>query len=228
MNKLFSVMGLVGAGVLTGCMPSGVYQPPQAPQTLDYSREVNANFDTTWTTITNVAGATFFNIKNFDKGSGLMTLEYDNIRGNIGAYISCGQFASSQAAPINPHPDPKSAINYMSINDIQMHLSGRANVMARPVSDSKTSIQINSQYKLVMTQKIGDKIETIGVWNFTSREPETRAAYVAYKSTNVTCQSSNKLESDFLTEVTARLPSASSPAQIVEQPEPVTKKRTRK
>jgi hypothetical protein len=45
MNKLFSVMGLIGAGDLTGCMPSGVYQLPQAPQTLEYSREVNANFD---------------------------------------------------------------------------------------------------------------------------------------------------------------------------------------
>lgn len=221
-------MGLISAGVLTGCMPSGVYQPPQAPQTLDYSREVNANFDTTWTTITNVAGATFFNIKNFDKGSGLMTLEYDNIRGNIGAYISCGQFASSQAAPINQHPDPKSAINYMSINNVQMHLSGRANVMARPVSDGKTSIQINSQYTLVMTKNINNKIETIGEWNFTSREADTKVADVAYKPTNVTCQSSNKLESDFLTEVTARLPSTSSPAPIVEQPEQVTKKRTRK
>lgn len=222
-------MGLIGAGVLTGCMPSGVYQPPQAPQTLDYAREVNANFDTTWSTITNVAGATFFNIKNFDKGSGLMTLEYDNMRGNVGAYINCGQFSSSQAAPINPHPDPRSAINYMSINDIQMHLSGRANVMARPIADGKTSIQINSQYTLVMTQKIGDKIETIGAWNFTSREPDTKVAYVAYKSTNVTCQSSNKLESDFLTEVTARLPSVSSPAPaLVEPAKPVSKKTSRK
>lgn len=228
MNRLFSVLGFASAALMTGCMPSGVYQPPQVPQTLDYSREVNANFDTTWTTITNVAGATFFNIKNFDKGSGLMTLEYDNLRGNIGTYVNCGQFASSQAAPINPHPDPKSAINFMSINNVHMHLSGRANVMARPGSDGKTSVQINSQYKLVMTQKIGEKIETIGVWEFTSREPDTKVAYVAYKRTNVTCQSSNKLESDFLTEVTARLPSVSSPAPVVEAPAPVSKKRTRK
>lgn len=228
MNKFIAVSVLACASVLTGCVPAGVYQPPQAPQTLQYSREVNANFDTTWTTITNVAGATFFNIRNFDKGSGLMTLEYDNIRGNVGAYINCGDFISSQAAYKNPHPDPKSAINYMTISDVQMHLAGRANVMARPVSDSKTSIQINSQYTLIITKKIGDKTETIGTWDFTSREPDTKTADIAYKPTSVTCQSSNKLENDFLTEVTARLPSISSPAPVIEPPAPVTKKRARK
>lgn len=228
MNKLFAVSALTTASLLTGCMPTGVYQPPQAPQTLEYSREVSSNFDATWSTITNVAGATFFNIKNFDKGSGLMTLEYDNIRGNVGAYIACGEFVSNQAAYKNPHPDPKSAINYMTINDLQMHLSGSANVMARPISDSKTSVQINSQYTLTITRKVGDKFESVGVWKFTSREPDTQTVDVAYKPTNVTCQSSNKLEKDFLTEVTARLPSNISPAPAVEPPTPATKKRTRK
>ena len=133
MNKLFALTAVTTTCLLIGCMPTGVYQPPQAPQSLEYSREVNSNFDATWSTITNVAGATFFNIKNFDKGSGLMTLEYDNIRGNVGAYITCGEFISTQAAYKNPHPDPKSAINYMTINDLQMHLSGSANVMARPI-----------------------------------------------------------------------------------------------
>ena len=228
MKKLTAATTLASAGLLTGCVPAGVYQPPQAPQTLAYSREVNSGFDATWSTITNVAGATFFNIKNFDKGSGLMTLEYDNIRGNVGAYITCGEFVSSQAAYKNPHPDPKSAINYMTIGDLQMHLSGRANVMARPVSDSKTNVQINSQYTLTITRKVGEKIEPIGVWNFTSREPDTKTADVAYKPTSVTCQSSNKLENDFLTEVTARLPSNISPAPVVESPAHATKKRVRK
>jgi len=228
MNKLFAATTLASVSLLTGCLPAGVYQPPQSPQTLDYSREVNANFDSTWSTITNVAGATFFNIKNFDKGSGLMTLEYDNMRGNVGAYISCGEFVSNQAALKNPHPDPKSVVNYMTIGEVQMHLSGRANVMARPVSDAKTLVQINSQYTLIMTKKVGDKIEPIGEWNFTSREPDTKTVDVAYKPTNVTCQSSNKLENDFLTEVTARLPSNSSPLPATEQPAPVTKKRSRK
>jgi hypothetical protein len=59
MNKLFVVTVAASASLLTGCVPVGAYQPPQAPQTLDYSREVNANFDATWSAITNVAGATF-------------------------------------------------------------------------------------------------------------------------------------------------------------------------
>lgn len=208
MNKTFSATLFAAGCLVSGCMPVGVYQPPQAPQTLEYSREINANFDSAWTTITNVAGATFFNIKNFDKGSGLMTLEYDNIRGNVGAYVNCGEFASNQAASKNPHPNPKSVINYMSINDVEMHLSGRANVMARPASDTKTMVQINSEYYLTITKRIGDKTHKLGEWHFSSREPDTQIADVNYKSTSVTCQSSNKLENDFLTEVAARLPAA--------------------
>lgn len=90
----------------------------------------------------------------------------------------------------------------------------------RPISDSKTNVQINSQYTLTITRKVGDKFESVGVWNFTSREPDTQTVDVAYKPTNVTCQSSNKLEKDFLTEVTARLPSISSPAPVAEPPAP--------
>lgn len=228
MNQFLAATGILTASLLTGCAATGVYQPPQAPQTLDYSREVNANFDTTWTTVTNVAGATFFNIKNFDKGSGLMTLEYENIRGNIGAYVNCGEFASNQSASKSVHPNPKSVINYMSISDIVMRLSGKANVMARPASDTKTQVQINSQYTLVIDKKIGDKMERIGEWHFTSREPDTQKADVSYHPTNVTCQSSNKLESDFLTEVTARLPSTSQPEPVAAPSATTSKKRSRK
>lgn len=228
MNKIFVATILATGSLLTGCAPTGVYQPPQAPQTLDYSREVNANFDTTWTTITNVAGATFFNIKNFDKGSGLMTLEYENIRGNVGAYVNCGEFASSQSARKVVHPDPKSVINYMTINDVIMRLSGKANVMARPAADNKTTIQINSQYTLVIDKKIGDKLERVGEWHFTSREPDTQKADVSYSPTHVTCQSSNKLENDFLTEVSARLPSNVKPEPVAEPAAPANKKRSRK
>jgi len=228
MNKFLAATFFVASNLLAGCVATGVYQPPQAPQTLDYSREVNANFDSTWSTITNVAGATFFNIKNFDKGSGLMTLEYDNIRGNIGAYVNCGEFVSNQSAQKTIHPNPKSVINYMTISDLIMHLSGRANVMARPVADNKTQVQINSQYTLVIDKKIGDKVERVGVWNFSSREPDTQKADVSYRPTNVTCQSSNKLENDFLTEVSARLPSTARPEPVAEPSEPSKKKRSRK
>lgn len=231
MSKTLAATLIASSSLLGGCVASGIYQPPQAPQTLDYSREVNANFDTAWTTITNVAGATFFNIKNFDKGSGLMTLEYDNIRGNVGSYVNCGEFASSQAPSKTSHPNPKSVINYMSINDIEMHLSGRANVMARPVSDSKTMVQVNSEYFLTVTKRIGDKTHKLGEWHFSSREPDTQTADVSYKPTQVTCQSSNKLENDFLTEVGARLPAGNvgtsqpAPDSAIT---PVTKKKLRK
>jgi hypothetical protein len=193
---------MLGTGLLTGCA-TGVYQPPQAAQTQSFSREVNANFDKTWSAITNVAGSTFFSIKNFDKGSGLMTLDYDNMRGNVGAYVTCGIVAGGQTPLRTIHPDPKSAINYMTGHEIT--LSGTANIMARPASDKQTTVQVNSQYTLSIYQKYSNQRTLIGTWHFTSREPDTQMVDVNFRKTNVTCQPSYKLENDFLTEVGARL-----------------------
>jgi hypothetical protein len=68
------------AAFVASCAPPARYSPPPAAKATDFYREVDGSFDTVWSRVTNVAGATFFNIKNFDKGSGLMTLDYSNLR----------------------------------------------------------------------------------------------------------------------------------------------------
>lgn len=186
---------------LTGCGTS-VYQPPPTPPTTDFSREFDAPFDRVWSAVTFVAGSTFFNIKNFDKGSGLMTLEYSNLRGGPGPYISCGTLSGGLPAFGVITPEPNSVLNTIAS---YMTLSGRANITVRARGSRRTTVQVNSLYDLTVFQSLGNQRILVGHWQFSSREPDSQIIPVAFQRTNVQCQPSYKIERDFLTEVGARL-----------------------
>jgi hypothetical protein len=188
--------------LLAGCGPPSVYQPPPTPDTTEFSRDLNASFDQVWSAVTYVAGSTFFNIKNFDKGSGLMTLEYSNMRGGPGPYVSCGTMTGGLPPLGVITPEPNSVLNYIAS---YMTLSGRANITVRSRGPKRTTVQINSSYELTVYQGSPGNRVLIGQWQFTSREPDSKPVAIAFRRTTVTCQPSYKIESDFLTEVAARL-----------------------
>jgi hypothetical protein len=188
--------------LLAGCGTPAVYQPPPTPSTTEFSRDLNASFDQVWSAVTFVAGSTFFNIKNFDKGSGLMTLEYSNLRGGPGPYVTCGTMTGGLPAHGVITPEPNSVLNYIAS---YMTLSGRANITVRARGPKRTTVQINSSYELTVYQGAPGNRVLVGQWQFTSREPDSKPVGIAFRSTTVTCQPSYKIESDFLTEVAARL-----------------------
>jgi hypothetical protein len=188
------------ACVASACVPS-VYQTPPDPQTTEFSRELNASFDQTWSAVTYVAGSMFFDIKNFDKGSGLMTLEYSNMRGGPGPYITCGTMTGG--LPLGKiTPEPNSVLNYFAA---QMSLSGRANITVRSRGAKRTTVQVNSLYDLTVYRRLGDNIVLAGNWQFTSREPDTKIVPIGFERIAVTCRPTYKIENQFLTEVGARI-----------------------
>ncbi len=191
----------VVALLLSGCSPQ-IYSPPPVADTTEYSRDLNASFDQAWSAVTYVAGSTFFNIKNFDKGSGLMTLDYSDLRGGPGPYITCGTLTGGlpPVGTITPEPDSV-------LNDIAsfMTLSGRANITVRARGPRRTTVQVNSIYDLTVVQGSPPYQHLVGHWQFTSREPDSQTVHIAFRNTLVTCRPSYKLENDFLTEVAARL-----------------------
>lgn len=190
--------------LIAGCVSTGIYQAPDAVQTQKFSRELNASSDQVWSAVTYVAGSTFFNIRNFDKGSGLMTLDYSNLRGGLGSYVSCGVMKNGSAPMQTITPEPNSVLNHIA--DF-MSLSGSANITMRSASGKppKTTVQINSQYVLTVYRAIGNERRVVGVWRFTSREADTQTVMVNFKPTAITCRPSYKIESEFLTEVGARI-----------------------
>ncbi|MBS0447656.1 MAG: hypothetical protein JSR59_17070 [Proteobacteria bacterium] len=190
--------------LLAGCAAPAAYQPPPTPETTDFSRDMNASFDQVWAAVTYVAGSTFFDIHNFDKGSGLMTLTYSNLRGGPGPYITCGTMTGELPPLSTITPEPNSVLNGLAQ---QMALSGRANITVRPRGAGRTTVQINSGYDLVVSGQplLQAQRVVIGHWQFTSREADTQPVLIGLQRTMVTCRPSYKIERDFLTEVAARL-----------------------
>jgi hypothetical protein len=195
----FVVMLLVG-----GCGGPAVYTPPPVPSTTEFSRDLNASYDQVWAAVTYVAGSTFFDIKNFDKGSGLMTLEYSNLRGGPGPYITCGIMTGGLPPLGVITPEQNSVLNYIAS---RMSLSGRANITVRARGPRRTTVQVNSLYDLEVDGHLPfqEQLVLIGHWQFTSRESDAHPVMIGFQRTLVTCQPSYKIENDFLTEVAARL-----------------------
>ena len=169
-----------------------------------FSRDLDAPFDVVWSSVTNVAGATFFGIKNFDKGSGLMTLDYSNMR-EFGYYVDCGSLTGGLAIQFQNFPGlpQHSVLNSVPLKKID--LAGTGNITIRAIGPRKTHIQINSLYELTgyNTDVVDGKVvlTEAAQWRFTTRDAD--AQQVGYR--NIICRPSYKLESDFLTEVSARL-----------------------
>ena len=191
------------------CGPPPTYVPPAAP-TASFSRELNASYDQVWSAMTNAAGANFFRIKHFEKVSGLMTLDYPDLR-SMGSYVDCGSLPDWRPLnPVNPisGTQPTSALNAALIWVYKFELSGTGNITVRAVGPKKTVIQINSQYDLLGFEH-EDKLDEHGQprlhvayeWKFTTGDLATQR--VGFY--NITCRPSYKIEEDFLKAVSARL-----------------------
>jgi hypothetical protein len=197
----FGLLPLFGS-VLTSCGPPGAYVPPPTPPTSSFSRELPASFDQAWSAITNVAGATFFSIKNFDKASGLMTLDYSDLK-VANAYIECGTMSGGMPLVSFPATRPNAVQNYMLISGLT--LAGTGNITLRAVGPKRTQIQINSLYRLRAFRRTDQGNVVVSEWKFTTRDADSEMAPVDFRNTQVTCRPSYKLEEEFLTEVEARL-----------------------
>jgi len=177
--------------LLTAC---ATYVPPEPGSPEAYSRDLDASYDDTWSAITYVAGESFFNIKNFEKASGLMTLDFD--LKDVNPYVDCGTAVNHMTNETEP------ALGALLLSGVS--LSGTANIDIRAESRHRTAIQFNAQYTLT-GYRIGPDGNPAPVvqWQFTSGNSDTET--VSELNLPVTCRSSYKIEQDFLTEVSARL-----------------------
>jgi hypothetical protein len=173
---------------LSSCA-SYVPPPPAAPE--EFSREMNASYDRTWSAITYVAGASFFKIKAFEKASGLMTLDF--ALKNVLPYVNCGTAENSTTHQSTP------ALGALGLAGVD--LEGTANINIRSEGPRRTAVQFNSHYVLSGYRPTGyGALAKVVEWNFNSGSSDTQNLGIA-----VTCQPSYKIEHDFLTEVAARL-----------------------
>ena len=183
--------GLASATAFFALSACATYVPPTPASPEQFSRDMNASYDRTWSAITYVAGASFFKIKAFEKASGLMTLDFD-VK-DVLPYVDCGTAQNSTTHQATP------ALGALGLAAVG--LKGTANITIRSEGPKRTAVQFNSQYHLSGYRPTGyGTVEKVVEWNFNSGSADTQNLGVA-----VTCQPSYKIERDFLTEVAARL-----------------------
>jgi hypothetical protein len=189
MKSKFLPLGVVV--LLAAC---ATYVPPRPGSPESYSRDLDASYGDTWSAVTYVAGESFFNIKNFEKASGLMTLAFD--LKDVNPYVDCGTAVNHATNTTEP------ALQALLLSGVS--LSGTANINIREESRNRTAIQFNAQYTLT-GYRIGPDGNPAPVvqWQFTSGNDDTET--VSEVGIPVTCRSSYKIEQDFLTEVSARI-----------------------
>jgi hypothetical protein len=173
---------------LAGC---ATYVPPAPASPEQFSTDLNASYDRTWSAVTYVAGASFFKIKAFEKASGLMTIDFQ--LKDVTPYVDCGTAANSTTHQNTP------ALLALGLSAVS--LTGTANINIRSEGPKKTAIQFNSQYTLDgFRPSAYGGVEKVVEWQFNSGSSDTQNLGVM-----VTCRPSYKIERDFLNEVSARL-----------------------
>jgi hypothetical protein len=125
-------------GVLVSVTACATYVPPAPASPEEFSRDLPASYDRTWSAVTYVAGASFFKIKAFEKASGLMTLDFD--LKDVVPYVDCGSAVNSTTKQTNPA--------LLALGLSALSLEGTANVNIRSEGRHGTAIQFNSQYTL--------------------------------------------------------------------------------
>ena len=129
--------------VLASCatIPQQSYSPPTI---VDYSNSItfNNSKDEVWAALVNSASSSFFAIKNFEKDSGLMTLDFGSSRPED--FVDCGTWSGGGFEDFD----------YIQRNKavgISMSLSGIMNLLVLAEDKSKTTLRVNARYILNMS-----------------------------------------------------------------------------
>ena len=126
-----------GILILSGC--SGKYTPPSFGSPGEYSVVIDESFDETWGKVIDYSSSTFFSIDNFEKESGLLTLEFGG--SDPSSFIDCGNFEAKS---------PKVNYNGSYVGYLETYangnLAGKMNISIKPVSETKTRVRVNARY----------------------------------------------------------------------------------
>lgn len=122
---------------LQGCATASYTPPPTAAaDPSEYTIIVNKPYDVAWQDLINHASSTFFAIDQFEKDSGLMTLEFG--ASDAARFIDCGEWNDSTGFSGNYASHLAQRFNGT--------LSGKMNILVSPEGDDQSRIRVNARY----------------------------------------------------------------------------------
>lgn len=121
------------------------YTPPiESPSDSDELRAiVPRSYDETWTDLVDAVASTFFSVKNFEKASGLLTLEYDSLI--PGSYVDCGRWKT-----LYSNGEVESDVPYLDRpfdpETQRISINARINLRVEEVSPNATEVEVTALY----------------------------------------------------------------------------------
>ncbi|MCA9808927.1 MAG: hypothetical protein KC473_01185 [Candidatus Dadabacteria bacterium] len=179
-NSARIILVLIGVLLIYGCNPKVI--PPSAS---NYSKgdnqiTIDKSFEEIWPALIEFSSTSFFVIRNFEKDSGLLTLDFST---DPSEFIDCG----SLEVPLYNYNGPTiSAFERWGYAE----LDGSMNVFVKPISPNVTQISVNARY--VFTGNSGGEGEQ--VWTFDTGGSDTKPIGVV----SITCQPTHKAENAIL------------------------------
>ena len=156
--KIKSITILMASFLMMSCV-SAVYVAPENLEKIENTRVVNKNFDDTWSALIAYAGTSFFSIDDFEKNSGLMTLNFSS--SNPEEYITGGFWKRTTILPYEGD-----YVGYLE-KYYESTFSGKMNIVVQSIDDSSTRITINARYIYTSGALKGQTISTsVETWSF--------------------------------------------------------------
>lgn len=174
---LFSIFSLSSCGLPAYAPPSMSFMSQNA------TGSINKNYDKVWISLMDYSATTFFVITNFEKDSGLLSLQFSSE--SPGEFVDCGYIKTlTYSGPIvNMWP--------LGVGGFTQ-LNGSMNVFVKPVSRDVTQIRVNARYILQANYMHPQ------TWIFDTGGSDTKKM----SSLLVTCQPTYKAERTILDGVT--------------------------
>lgn len=179
-----SGLALLGACATAPPQPTYTYTPPNGLESISNSRTIDASFDDTWKALIDYVSGTYFQIRNFEKASGLLTLSFG--AADIPRFVDCGMWQQSGSPPV-PYID----------RNMRYRLDGQMNLFVESVTPQRTRIRVTTHY--VLRDGAGN------VYEFTSNAPATIHPDDLAPGTipTRTCRSTHAAEKQILTGISA-------------------------
>jgi len=183
-------------------VPVFSYTPPDKLDKQSKVKKLNhtlsVSYDETWSALINAVSSEFFELQNYEKDSGLLTLNFDPDA--PADYFDCGQWTKSTTTGKGEFSGPYvSWLKFSEEKKIKKQPSGKfnanmkINLRVQSVSNNQTRISINTLYKIAAVRSNID-------FKFKATSQSTQQVAISppnISSTRV-CRSSYKLENELL------------------------------
>jgi predicted small lipoprotein YifL len=132
---LILIVSLLGA-----CGVKGTYSPPRHDNNHNkYTVTLNRPYDEVWKSLIQYSASEFFAIDNYEKDSGLITLDFG--ASSPSEFITGGDWTFTA-------PNFNFAGDYVEFMEKYRNasLNGRMNIVVIPIDDSTTRVSVNARY----------------------------------------------------------------------------------